>query len=343
MAAIPGTVNALIESASRRGNIPDAQMTYLTADFLAMIQEELMAYALPVLHARREDYYLEELTFYLDNPDTYIGHTASAQVKHPAWRLPDYAMAGTVRDVQAVSPGGSFYNLGRVEVDDVPNMNSQAWYFYGNYLVYQQNTIASTAPPVAIRCVVHSKPNTLIVTDEGNTTLVLPREISIINTLDPAAIPPTYYVSFRGRYSPFIGGYGQKTDIISGQTGEVLARNVQFVATMGMNEGTLTFENAPSPSSDVAGTTVAQFKQGDWLSATGTTPIIPLPTEMHALLAQRVVVKFLEAQGDAAQLEQSRQSLAEMALQIPLLIQPRAEGKPKKLVSRLGLWRRWRW
>ena len=344
MAAIPGSVNSLIESASRRGNIPDAQMTYLTPDFLSMIQEELMAYALPVLHARRDDYYLEELMFDLATPDTYIGAGPPSQIRHPAWRLPDYAMANTVRDVQGVSPGGTFYNLGRVSMDDVPNMIAQGWYFYGNYLVYQCNTVSSTAPPIAIRCVVHSKPNDLITTDEDNVNLLLPREISVINSLDPDASPPTYAVIFRGRYSAFYTGGQWRVDIISGQTGAVLARNaILYVMNPGDSEGVIKFTTPLNPTPAVTGDTVAQFKLGDWVSLVNTTPIIPLPSEMHALLAQRVVVKFLEAQGDSAQLEQSRQSLQEMALQIPLLIQPRAEGKPKKLAPRLGLWRRWRW
>lgn len=87
----------------------------------------------------------------------------------------------------------------------------------------------------------------------------------------------------------------------------------------------------------------ASISVGDWVCNAGESCAVPLPLEMHPLLSQRMVVKFLEAQGDQEQLAQARESLHEMATQIPLLIQPRAEGKPRKIVNRIGLWRRWRW
>ena len=327
-----GSVDALILSASRRGNIPDAQMTYLTPDFLAMIDEELMAYAMPVLHARRDDYYLEELMFNLATPDVYIGSESPSMIRHPAWRLPEYAMASTVRDVQGVSPSGTFYNLGRVMADDVPNMIAQGWYFYGNYLVYQCNTVSSTAPPVAIRCIVHVKPNRMVNVDAVMTEYtgeitqlgVVARVISVTS--------PTNFQVNKTINANFGGDPTGRIDVISGTPGyEVKNRFIEVNPILSTDSVSLPV----APPVPIA--------IGDWISPPGFSPMIPLPLEMHALLAQRVVVKFLEAQGEASQLEQARNSLEEMAKQIPLLIQPRAEGKPKKLAPRLGLWRRWRW
>lgn len=323
-----GSVNALIASASRRGNIPDAQMTYLITDFLEMIGEELNAYALPVLHARRDDYYLEELMFDINTPDTYIGNNSPSSVRNPAWRLPEYAMAGTVRDVQAVSAGGSFYNLGRISLDDVPNSVSQGWYFYGNYLVYQQNTIGSVAPPIAIRCIVHVKPNILVPSGqllEDNEASV-PVTAEQVTQVTSVTSPTVFEVA---EASPQFTDL--QIDVTQNTPGyEVKARKLLVTGIVGSE---ITIATAPS----------IPIAVGDWVTPTGYTPMIPLPLEMHPLLAQRVVVKFLEAQGDEGQLNQARASLDEMVRQIPLLIQPRAEGKPKKLAPRLGLWRRWRW
>lgn len=327
--AIEGSVASLFESAARRGNIPDSQMTYLLSDFMGMSQEELMAYALPILHARRDDYYLEELMFDISKPDVLIGAESPSQVRNLGFRLPPYAMAGTVRDVQAVAAGGSFYNLGRISVDDVPNTVAQAWYFYGNYLVYQQNTIGSVAPPIALRCIVHVRPNQLVpdttlFADISNDTFGLDQCCRIVQVAGdlktvvvdrPVTVTNTYPI-----------------DNISGTPGyEVKNRNQ--LAVGGAPGTTIQFNSIPP----------TPYNAGDWLAPSGYTPVVPLPLEMHALLAQRIVVKFLEAQGEESQLEQARKSLTEMALQIPLLIQPRAEGKPKKLAPRLGLWRRWRW
>lgn len=322
---LQGSVDALIESAARRGNIPDSQMTYVLTDFLAMAEEELSAYALPVLHARREDYYLEEIVFSMSDPDTYVGAMAPATNPCPAWRLPDWAMASTVRDVQAVSASGNFYNLGRITVDDQPNMISQGWFFYGNYIVYQGNSAHSAAPPVALRCIAHVKPNRLTKTTTAYTD---------IGVTDAGInIPGKVLFNIAGTItftSPVI--INGPVDIISGKPGyEVKARAIDNWS--GFN----TQWSSPNIPANVT------VEPGDFICQSGFTCMVPLPTELHPLLAQRLVVKFLEAQGEGEQLDKARMALDEMVRQVPLLIQPRAEGKPKKLAPRLGLWRRWRW
>jgi hypothetical protein len=346
-----GTVNDLIESASRRGNIPNSQMTYLTTDFLAMANEELLAYCLPVLHARREDYYLEEAYFDPNSPDAYIGNPDGA--KDAAWLLPTYAMVSSLRDVQAVGPGGSFYSLGRMQIDSVPNSVTQGWYFYGNYLAFHYSNIASIPAPVAIRAVFHVRPNLMNVIEECARIfrVIIPGEEYEVSM---PSVPPAYNYSNPLFY-----------DFARGRPGyEILARhipvryNVTPISTgmdreyptwsqyqMYVAPGTFLPFTLPNglPTGTQAIPTSESIFEGDWICPTGTQCVVPLPLEMHALLAQRMVVKFLEAQGDQEQLAQSRNSLSEMANQIPLLIQPRVEGKPKKLINAQGLWRRWRW
>jgi hypothetical protein len=456
-----GTVNELIESASRRGNIPNSQMTYMTSDFLAMMNEELMAYAMPLLHARREDYYLEEVYFDVNTPDAMIGNPSGSQDR--AWLLPEYAMASSLRDVQAVSPSGGFYNLARIETDQVPNSVSQGWYFYGNYLALHYNAISAAPPPLSIRCIFHVRNNTvqlvekamridaIIVPGEAfNVSMAYPQAIQSQEALDQcfhvldtpietspgsgvwtchasfSLYPNEYYPAAPGVGTAFIFDVADKYtwkvkttaltvaeynpaegtvdpenptwttyklqlspttgqilpsqgdwlvpdglilqtfvyDFINGRPAfEVLARNIPVSISplpisvgadpyyptwsqyrLTVNPGTFPMTMPTTMPSDGPPLTVASaIKVGDWISLTGSTPVVPLPLELHALLAQRMVVKFLEAQGDQEQLEQSRKSLSEMANQVPLLINPRVEGKPKKLVNAIGHWRRWRW
>lgn len=322
-----GTVDQLIESASRRGNIPNSQMTYLTDDFLGIAQEELEAFAIPIIQARREDYYLEELIFNYATPDRMVGNPNNMGYADPAWRLPPWAMASAIREVQAVSPSGAMYAIGRINVDDIPQSVTQGWYFYGAYIAFHYNQIASVTPPVSFRVVYHVLPNNLITT-ALDATYGLPVQI---DSASPTGTPNEYEIFFKEPFTVDNSGY---VDFVRGSPGyEVFQRRIFATTEIGEDSIVRTFP----AGSDM------NFQRGDWMTQTGTTPVVPLPHEMHALLAQRMVVKFLEAQGDQEQLEQSRKTLAEMAMQIPLLLNPRAEGKPRKLANRVSLWRRWRW
>lgn len=341
-----GTVNDLIESASRRGNIPNSQMTYLTTDFLAMMNEELLGYALPILHARREDYYLDEQYFDPGSPDAYIGNPDGTQ--DAAWMLPTYAMVSSLRDVQAVGPDGSFYNLARIEVDNIPNSVTQGWYFYGNYLAFHYSSIASIPAPIALRAVYHVRPNQMTPVENCMRILnvVTPGqeyEISSASLLDTAEL----YDFVRGRpgYEVLARALPVRINPIPISVGldKSYPTWSQYQVTVQESDWLPVTLPAGLPGGGQILSTSKAIKEGDWICPTGTQCVVPLPLEMHALLAQRMVVKFLEAQGDQEQLGQSRNSLSEMANQIPLLIQPRVEGKPKKLVNSIGLWRRWRW
>jgi hypothetical protein len=323
-----GTVDDLIESASRRGNIPDAQMTYVEKDFLALANEEILAYALPVLHSRREDYYLEEVLFNCSTPEIYIGGTGTGNKGDSAWRLPEQAMASSIREVQAMSASGGYYNIGRMNVDDVPNTVTQGWYFYGPYIALHFGNISALPAPIKIRVVYHTRPNQLITTAQnltsGSPTIGLPVRIDSYDALN-------HKVYFANAMPASMSAY---VDLVRGVSAyEVYKRN--FIQVFSASNSVIIGPNADGTYPDI--------KAGDWFAVTGTTPVVPLPIEMHSLLAQRMVVKFLEAQGDQEQLGQARSSLSEMVNQIPLLISPRAEGKPRKIANRIGLWRRWRW
>lgn len=321
-----GTVDQLIESCSRRGNIPNSQMTYLTPDFLAIAQEELEAYAIPLVQSHRQDYYLEEIIFDYATPDRLIGLPGGMGSRDLAWRLPPWAMASAIREVQGVSPSGAFYTIGRINVDDIPDSVTQGWYFYGAYIALHYSQTASTSPPISLRVVYHVLPNNLITTAR-DAVYELPARLA-------GVIPQggdVYALLFD---TPFTVSNSSRVDLVRGSPGfEVYQRNLVFAT---QNLDTQVLVQIPV-GSDIT------VKEGDWVCPTGTTCVVPLPHELHALLAQRMVVKFLEAQGDQEQLAQSRQSLGEMAVQIPMLINPRAEGKPRKLANRLSLWRRWRW
>lgn len=309
------TLDDLIESIKRRGVIPTAQMTYQLNDFKAMINEELLSYALPILHSYREDYYIEKKSVEFDKPDKIIDMGNS-------WRLPEYAIANSLRDLVAVATPGYRYSVPRLVLDDVPNLITFGWYFYGDYVCFRYDSTRQGPQPQSLDMAYHVRPN--LVCLEADAWSIVE-----IQTDTPVAGATT--IVFLGPLIA-IGSPSQPFDIISGKSSfDVKARSVVGVSTAA---NSVTFNSTDLPS---------DLKPSDWFANVNETPFPMLPSEMHPLLAQRVAVKFLEEQGEESQLENAIENMVDLEKKCMMLFSPRVEGKPKKLVNRVGLWRRWRW
>jgi hypothetical protein len=92
--------------------------------------------------------------------------------------------------------------------------------------------------------------------------------------------------------------------------------------------------------------TTIQFSQlpaglaaGDWVALSGQSPVVQIPLEYQPVLEQRVANACSRAQGMQAQLAAGKEALSEMN-ETFLLITPRAEKEPKKIVNRSGMLRR---
>lgn len=309
------SVDDLIENIKRRGVIPTAQMTYLIPDFLAMINDELLSYGLSILHSYREDYYVEKKTVDFLKPDKRISG-------FPAWRIPDYAIANSLRDIVAISSSLYRYSIPRLVLDDVPGLVNFGWYFEGDYVVVRYDDNSTSPKPRDIEFAYHVRPN--LVCQEKDAW-----SINSININTPG--PGETEVKVSG---PDVLQHTQdELDFIHGKSSfDVMARSVFPMSTPDFE--TFVFESAVVPE---------DLKEGDWISAVNTTPFPMLPSEMHGLLAQRVAVKFLEEQGEENQLKNAIENMVDLEKKVMMLFSPRVEGKPKKIVNRLGLWRRWRW
>jgi hypothetical protein len=74
---------------------------------------------------------------------------------------------------------------------------------------------------------------------------------------------------------------------------------------------------------------------GDYVCLAGETPIVQLPLECHALLAQRVTVKVLEAQG-GPRYDAAKASLDEMKADVLRLLSPRVTGSTRPIINPNG-------
>lgn len=100
----------------------------------------------------------------------------------------------------------------------------------------------------------------------------------------------------------------------------------------------LSIDQAATKASQVytfANTLPTGLAVGDFICLAGETPIPQLPLECHALLAQRVVVKLLEAQG-GPRYDAAKASMDEMRRDLVELLSPRVTGSNRVIVNPYG-------
>ncbi len=74
---------------------------------------------------------------------------------------------------------------------------------------------------------------------------------------------------------------------------------------------------------------------GDYVCVQRQSPVPQIPSEFHPILAQRVAVAWLEAQG-APELDAARGKLGEMQAAIGVLSSPRVDTGSKKIINRFS-------
>lgn len=103
--ALSYTVDSLIDSARRRGHLPEASGRFDTADLVELMNEELQTYIMSYLIAAREEYALDDFDFAM-TPGT---------AEYP---LPPRAIGGKIRKAYVLC-GSSYQPLQRLELDQV--------------------------------------------------------------------------------------------------------------------------------------------------------------------------------------------------------------------------------
>jgi hypothetical protein len=148
------TVEDITTSAKRRALIPSAQVTFQTADFTAIANEELQTYLVPLITSQREDYFIAHYDV------TITGGTIQ-------YRLPTRAVGQALRmahlvDVQGMlqpfpryarealsgAPGGGFYldgNVLQIATDNPDSVGQLGQSIRMTYFLRPNTLVASTA------------------------------------------------------------------------------------------------------------------------------------------------------------------------------------------------------
>lgn len=219
-----------------------------------------------------------------------------------SYRIPSRAIGSRVREVARVDTNGDITVLRRVPLEEASSG-------VGDYYIQGSNIILNSDPGSTsdvLRVFFHMRPGALVATSAVAV-------VSSINT-------------------------GTKTITTTSTIPSAFSTSVlyDFVKATPSYE-TLAFDKVASVASGTTLTYTATLPTGlaagDYVCIAQQAPVAQVPPELHPALAQRGVIKVLEAQGRTEQLENARAQLSEMEKSALMLISPRVDSSPMKIVS----------
>jgi hypothetical protein len=307
--ALTFTSNTLINSIKIRAQIPTNQVTFRTEDFLQLSNEELVIGVVPSILQLHEDYYLHEDSIPLqDNKSNYP--------------IPYRAIGNKLRDVKYKDDAGNIYEMVRIDIERITDFNNTViqsstgllyYYVQNNEIILWPNIQATGIGSLLMSY--YLRPNQLVKEDRAGLITNIDTNTGVITVED-----------FPDNFSSSI-----QYDFIMTRTPHKI----------------MSFDITPTGASSVLSTVTfnpddipEDLVVGDYLMQAEETIIPQLPTELHAVLAQRVACRCLEALGDTQGLSNANTKLQEMEFKTGNLIDNRVEGSPQKVVNRTGFLRR---
>jgi hypothetical protein len=241
-------------------------------------------------------------SFYSYDVDTALNSTGT-------YSVPTRAVGAGLQDVVLIDSQGNRISVDLITEDeviaqDISPTNSPAFYFKGNKL-----QLVPRVPPgfVTLRQSFLIRPSTLVETSAAAQITGIDRNT---NTLTFGSLPSTFTTS-------------SALDFIKANPHFECSAIDQTPASV--TTTTLVFSSLPS---DLA--------IGDWVALAGESPIVQIPFEFYAILEQRVANRCLQAQGQMEGYKAGEALLRKMEDDALLLITPRVQREPKKIVGRNG-------
>ena len=294
----------LISSAKRRTLAPISQQTFQDPDIISFLNEEMAHTIVPEIMAVREDMWLTH---------TDVSYSAS----EPKVRIPERAIGESLKMVFFKDAGGSRHELvkvptSRLDAFSEPNGDPSGFFLEGSYI----HLMPMPANSGTLEIWYYRRPSELVpTTDCGLITVVgtLGANISLDVDNNLVGLLTNANCDIVSGKSPFMS-------VITGA--DVLAvtsTNVEFLLTS---------------AQDGAGNTLAVL--GDYVCLEKTSNIPQIPQEFHAVLAQSVACRILEALGDINKLQAAMATRDRMLQNCLKLIQNRIEGHPEYINNKFG-------
>lgn len=316
------TSSSLIDTIKREGMIPTSQNTFSDDDFLAMANQEMKIGLVPSIMLNHEEYLV------VDSPDITIIPNKS---NYP---IPYRAVGNKFREAFFKDTNGNLRPMTRISPDNRPyyqqsTLQAHFVYFYikGNEII-----LVPDVGPTPVGSIMFSywlKPNDLV--SETRVSTITAITAGLTTTTYTVDQIPQNLQSFV-QDGVILTGFSlnSKLDLLQRRPGH---RTIVFDISptiIDTTNKTITFN-----TSDISSDTII----GDYLAFAGESIIPQVPSDLHDILAHRVMMRAVQALGDTQAYQTASAKLAEMEKNTSILIDNRSEGNPQKVNNIRGLLR----
>lgn len=297
------TSNKLIKSIKRRAMIPSDQDTFEDQDFLDMLNEEIQYFGIQHLLSTYEEYLVAKQDFSLEQD----------KFEYP---IPSRAIGNKLRGLFYVDSSENLFDLSRINLKDAASYTNYNSNFVNGlssvFYVQDNNIVLADEVPFTdgfLRMYFYLKPNVLVEEDRAAVIDAIDRDtgdITLNNVPDGfSSLPPMDFVQVNSPNK--ILDYDKTANSID------------------TNTNIINFTSSDIPDN---------LAVGDYINFASESIVPQLPTELHAVLAQRVAVAALEALGDFEGLARAQQRLEMMEKSTLTILDNRVESAVEKVRNR---------
>lgn len=279
----------LITAVQRIAHVPQAQVTFQPADFLALADSAMLTMIAPEIVSVREGYWTTHTDFPITN-GTAVNQFA----------IPSLALGSALIEIKLLI-GDTYLPIDRIEISELV---SQIFTPRPNFGMWIEDNMINVLPNGGITG------SARLWYSRMPSQLVLPTACAQItaisgDTLSIASLPLTFQTT-------------TELDVVSSTPGfNVIVKD------------TLPLSLASNQIVFPTGTVPSRTKVGDYVSLSGQSCVVQCPREWIACLEQATACKIYESQGYLQKLKAAEATFAKMVQKTLSLISPREVQKTK--------------
>lgn len=296
--AVDYTTTGLVAKLKRFGSVPTSQALFLAADFIALMNDELMNTLLPLIQRAKED-------FFITSSDTAIVSGTAA------YTIPSRAAGSQLQDIVIVDSNGNEQGMANLGAAGIKSQGGFATNDNFGFYVKDNKIVLFPTPTEtgrSIRFKYVRRPNQLVPVSSAGLISSFNSGTRVITLSSaPSAFTTSKTYDLISNIPPFVS------------LGDDLA-----VTSIVGNLVTMT---AALPS---------ELANGMYLCEASESPIPQVPPEAHAIIAQLGAVKALEAMNDK-NYKNAKTKADQMLSDFLDLISPRIDDSGEKVVNRGGI------